>query len=361
MAKKLKAEGRVLLRNSGNHKFPEFNIMDYKLSMIKSLNFYSLEVENKDKMQYALAYWKSLDKDIKGLDKLHPSWFSTIGALCHMIHKRQLPIDEFDVSRLESAYDGLMDEVKKITADVAPKAVVTVQDRIEDVAKQHIGEIEGAVDQFIFENKEFDVKAYLTSNGVKAPVAKKIGEWFKTKLPELKEAYVGEDKDLKDAYSHLGKRGLKRSIDFIEGLVDSCGHVAIIAKTTRAPRKRKPQPPSKLVMKMKWCKEFADLGMKSQFPERIIGSTEVWLYDTIKRRLARYVASEGNELSVKGTTLLNWDPVKSGSKIIRKPDILSGHDGWTKRPMNNLFNEIKSTLGKVNGRTNESQIILKVF
>jgi hypothetical protein len=284
-----------------------------------------------------------------------------------MIMKRELALEEQDVARLDNAYDLIKVELQKINTpkvqDPVPKDTSeSIQEKIINLASSHIGEIEYAFDQFLLKDEAFDVKDYIKLNEVKAPIASKIGQWFKLKIPEFVEAQKGVDKDLCEAYEYLGKRRLKRAINFLEELVAACDNMAIVARTTRAPRVRKAQPPSKLVANMKYQKEYPLLGLKSVHPEKVIGATELWLFDTEKRRLIKYQAQDGSELSVKGTTVMNFSPEKSGSKIIRKPDVqLKGVTGFTKRPMNALFNEIKGTMGSVRGRTSDTQLILKVF
>ncbi len=361
MSKNLKQKGRKILRAQNNRHYPEWDILQYNLSLIKNLNFYSLEVDDKDKMKYAIAYWKSLDLPVKGLEKLRPSWFSTVGAVCHMIHKRELPISDSDIARVMFARIQLINEAKLIIEEKSTKEVVTVQDRMNEIAASHIGEIEGQLDDFVLNKTEIDVKAYIKANAIKAPVAKKIADHFKKQIPELQEAIVGGDSQLKEGYSNFSKAGLRKYTQVVEKLVEDCGHAIVIARTTCAPRIRKAQPASKLVAKIKYLKDFADMNMKSQHPEKIIGAQETWWYDTAKRRIIRYVAQDGMELGVRGTTILNFAPDKSCSKIVRKPEILNGHADLTKRPMNSIMNDIRATAGKVTGRTNPSMILLKCF
>jgi hypothetical protein len=363
--KEIKAKGRAILRAQKELAAPPFNIMDYKLSMIHALNYYNATVDDdKKKRAWAYSYWKSLGKDPRVLDGLGDYFFHSVGAVAHMASSG-IPLHEADLIRLDSAFIQLSNEAKKIVVEqkADPKVQVdkqTIQDRMDQLASLHIAEFENAIDELVTDQVDFDPKGYLLSNQVKAPIAKRIGEWFKPKLKEVQSAFSG-DEQLKEGYSNLGKRGCNKLQALLESMIQSCDHMAIVSKITRAPRVKKQQPPSKLVAKMKWLREFADLKMKSLYPEKIIGATEVWIYDTAKRRLLKYVAQDGYELSVKGTTLQNWDPSKSGSKIIRKPEMLDGYESMTKRPLSNLFNDIRGVVGKLNGRTSENQIILKAF
>ena len=360
---KLKAKGRKILADKKTH-VPDFNVMDYDSSLIRALNFYSSEVEDKHKRQYAYTYWKSKELDVKRLDKLPDSWFSTVGAVAHMVLKA-VPLNDTEVARLDNAYLQLCAiavpaEVEK--ASVAVETTEGVQDRIFAGAKLHIGEMEGWIDDFVTTGTVNSCKNYLAKNQVKAPTIKYIIDHFrKSYLLDL-EAYAQGDDEMIEAYSNLGKVKVRKLSQYINSIIEECGTVAQISRTTRAPRKRKEQPASKVVAKMKWMREFADLGLKSVNAEKIVGAESVWLFDTAKRRVIKYESIDGMTLTVKGTTLQNWNPEKSGSKIIRKPDIqLNGISDKGKRPMTALYNEIKGAVGKVKGRTSDDMIILKVF
>lgn len=367
MASKLKQKGRAILRHKSSYHFPDFKIMDYKISMLNSLNYYSSDVDDKEKQQFAINYWNSQGKDTKEIAQLKPFWFSTIGAVAHMVHVRKLPIEDFDITRLEAAYIQLQRECKnqdsiEVEPVVVKESAESIQSKMDSLASKYIGDVEHAFDQFIFNGESFDTKRFIQTNNIKGPVAKKIGQWFKAKIPELSDAYTGADPDLLEGYGNIGRRGLKKAVMFVQEIVSTCENMVIIARTTKAPRAKKQQIPSKVVAKMKYLKEYSDLGLKSVHPEKIIGASEIWLYDTAKRRLIKYVVQDGAELSVKGTTIMNFDPAKSGSKIVRKPEVtLKGLDDYSKRPMSNLFNSIKGTTGIVRGRTADSQLILKVF
>ena len=132
------------------------------------------------------------------------------------------------------------------------------------------------------------------------------------------------------------------------------------AKVQRKPRARKEKPANVLVAKMKFLREFPELGLKSDEPKSIVGSQQVWLYDVEKRKLACYTAEKGKTLTVKGTTILGWDVAESSMKTLRKPEeIVSAN--LAKRTLNANFNGVKTKPQAVNGRTNEKTLILKVF
>ncbi len=362
-SKKLQAKGRAILKAKSSIHPPDFNIMDYKMSMVRALNHYSANVDPKEKTKFAFQYWKTQGKNITPLKNLPDSWFSTIGAVAHMAIS-DIPLHEHDLIRLDNAYNQLVEiananVVETESVSVVTKKTKSVQDYINDAASEMIGEIfEHSIDTLIKTGDILDVKTSLTSNQVKAPVAKKIAEWAKVKLNEFKTA--NDDKELTEAYG--GKRVLNKIIGYMETVIADCGTIAQIAKTTRAPRKRKEKPASVLAAKMKYMREFIEFKLKSITPDKIVGSDQVWLYNTKLRKLFKYQALDGYTLTIKGTTVQNFDPEKSGSKILRKPEIqLNDINTMSKRPISNLFNEIKATMGRATGRVNEDYIIINAF
>jgi hypothetical protein len=86
------------------------------------------------------------------------------------------------------------------------------------------------------------------------------------------------------------------------------------------------------------------------------------VYNTKTRKLGRYVASEQDKsMTVKGSTILGWDPKLSVSKTLRKPkEQLKEFMGSGKVQLRTFLDKIKATEVKLNGRTNDQTIILRV-
>jgi hypothetical protein len=114
---------------------------------------------------------------------------------------------------------------------------------------------------------------------------------------------------------------------------------------------------------MKYLNEFSELKLTSVAPKTVLGSTEIWLYDTQKRKLSYYVAdSHIGTMTVKGTTIVGFDATKSGVKTLRKPaDVLKKLMAGGKPASRKVFSEINAVHAQPNGRTNEHTIILKAY
>ena len=358
-ANRQRAKGRELLAGIKLDP-PQFNPIDYQLSMIRCLNYYNTVVEDKQKRSYAYQYWKQNSHNTKLLDSLGDHCFHTVGAVAHMV-MLDMPVSDHDRMRLDNAYTQLLEQVKiesKTTKSSAQKTPVAKVDQSDEILRSHLGEIEGWIDLFSLEGTETLCKEYLLTHELKPAMVRDIGAFLKGKIKEFTLAC--DDKETCDAYG--GKRKCTAMVRYLESALADCDGLVHNAVKVRAPRVKKAQPPAKLVAKMKYKKELAELRMKSVFPEKIINSSYVFMFDSVKRRLVKYEAMDGYTLTVKGTTIMNWDHTKSGSKIIRKPnEQLACVNDMTKRPLNNLFNDIRGALGKLTGRTNDDMIILKVF
>jgi hypothetical protein len=132
------------------------------------------------------------------------------------------------------------------------------------------------------------------------------------------------------------------------------------AKVNKKPRAKKPTDKSKVVAKMKYLKQDDKLKLVSINPQDIIGSQELWIYNTKTRKLGKYVAAEYQELGVKGTTITGFDVNKSVQKTLRKPEEqLKEFKSAGKVALRKFLEDIKAVDIKLNGRTNEDTILLK--
>jgi hypothetical protein len=239
--------------------------------------------------------------------------------------------------------------------------VVSIQDRIEEKARDLAGEIEGAIDEFITNKKsDFSAKNYLLAQSASAPVAKRIGEFYVRLYNELADAINQEDEQLVEGYSNFNKRELKAFHKFVGVIIEDCEQMVQTAKATRAPRKRKATPPSKVVGKLKYLKEFAELNLKSCKPEDILSATELWVYNTKYRKVQVYKADVGT-LSVKGTTILGFSVKDSTSLTLRKPEEFFKNLSLGKRALNAAIKKITTKPSTPNGRVNEECVLLGAF
>ena len=108
-------------------------------------------------------------------------------------------------------------------------------------------------------------------------------------------------------------------------------------------------------------KENKELKLVSISPVDIVGATELWIFNAKTRKLGRYVAASYQTLSVKGTSILNFDEQKSVAKTLRKPaDQLKEFNKAGKVALRTFIKDIRATEIRLNGRINEDTVLLKV-
>jgi hypothetical protein len=77
--------------------------------------------------------------------------------------------------------------------------------------------------------------------------------------------------------------------------------------------------------------------------------------------LGKYVATEFAELGIKGTSIINYDEIKSVQKTLRKPeDQIKEFKAAGKVQLRKFLDDIKAVDIKLNGRINEEVVLLKV-
>lgn len=303
----------------------------------------------------------------KALEKATDYELRTIGVIAHAEH-RGMYISPFHSTKVRIETQRL---IEKYMNNVVVRSAFTVDH--DEVRKQeqkaqkeqlefskHKAEVDAAIDEFIKTGTQFSMRSYIAANNINKVTSASLAQRFTPLLKELKDAYDGSDKDLKEGYAHLGRIKLKHLIAMVQLIIADCAQAVVAAKAPRKPRAKKEKPASVLVAKMKYLKEFDELKLKSEQPTAIVGASVVWLYDTKRRKVSVYDAVDGEKLSVKGTTLIGWDVTKSTCKTLRKPaDFVQGN--LAKRAVAATYKGLKTKEGKVNGRTNEDTIILKVF
>jgi hypothetical protein len=348
----------------------------YMRDLIMALNYYNSNHDDKDKKKWFISHYAKIDKksavELLKVDEQH---FRTAGVLARMIEGGSV-LQEKEMNHLTQNTEKLLAQIEKRQksqdkqdkkdADAAyaasPSNVISIQQRMEEKAHDLAGEIEGAIDDFVLGGckSDFSTKNYLLSNQVAGPIAKRIGELFVNTAKEIREAIEGEDEQLVEGYSHFTKRELKKFLEFVDNIIADCNQMVQTAKANRAPRKRKEVSPTKQVARMKFMREFAELNLKSVSPTNIIGSTEVWFYNTKYRRIGVYRA-EGTTLSVKGTTIVGFDIKESKAFTLRKPEDFFKGLAMGKRALTNAMKTLRTKPSAPNGRINEETILIGAF
>jgi hypothetical protein len=348
---------------------PTIRLENYNVDIGTAMVWYTEHTDDKKRLKYAIEYFAKQNRknEVLALNKASDFDVRQIGIMCRLLSNGNT-LSDTHMALLESRVAILVakhqeiKEVKKVVA-VATAPVTSIQERMDEKARELAGEIEGAIDDYVTSKGKntFSAKNFLLAQAVSAPIAKRIGDSFVKLYNELADVINGEDDQLIEGYSNFSKKELKAFHKFVGEIVDDCQQMIQTAKAGRAPRKRKPQPPSKVVGKMKFMREFAELSLKSIKPETIIGSSEVWYYNTKYRRVGVYKGENGNPLSVKGTTIIGFDIKESQQMTLRKPEEFFKGLALGKRALNGALKKLTTKPSTPNGRINEECILLGAF
>jgi hypothetical protein len=266
--------------------------------------------------------------------------------------------------------EGKNDEVEAEDGQVEAKTdvyVPSIQERLREAAWRMTEELEDALENFSQDPEAFDPKAFkvlnlLRSKQAKAAHARVIKDFYARQHDEYIELQEGKCEQLKEGYSHLTKAQIKKISSFYAEIISACDMLAQEAKVNRKPRVKKPTDKTKLIAKLKYLKQDDKLKLVSVNPVDVIGSKELWVFNTKTRKLGKYVAAEYQDLSVKGTTIVGFDENKSVQKTLRKPeDQLKEFKAAGKVQLRKFLDDIKAVDIKLNGRINEETILLRVM
>jgi len=347
-----------------------------------AMEYYRLEFSGKD-LKPAIIKWMTnvgcAKEDIAAFKKTKDNRCNvTMGAIASCLNRGMPAVrEDFNDGRDTSAWlrksivevieAGKNDKEDEVVDAKPVVAQPTIQERVREASYRMTEEIEDAIENFQTDPENFDPKAFkmlnlLKGKEVKAAHARIIKDLYARDLAELEELASGKgDEQLKEAYSHRTKKQIRNLIAFYQEIASACDMLAQEAKVNRAPRAKKSVPVEMLIAKLKFMKSNEPLKLVSINPKDIIGAGELWIFNTKTRKLGKYVAAEFNTLSVKGTTVINFDEFKSVQKTVRKPEEkLKEFKSAGKIALRKFLEDINATDTKMNGRINEDTILLKV-
>jgi hypothetical protein len=341
--------------------------------LCKMLNWYNIMSDEKDKDRWLIEYMKN--NGYSKTDILNIMNLNALGSVC----KNSASV----LARIESngaTFDGEIKGIvaskirqalsynqKEIKEDITSAKVVSIQDRIKALAEPHIVHIDEEIHSWYYERKTkivFSLYTYLQRNQLNAQICNHIKTLISKIHDEHAEMLQGEDEQLNEAYAYLPNTSKKAIMKQLDACMEDIARFVGNAKASKPkkPRKKKEVTASKLINKLNYQKEFNKLKIKSIMPESIIGSQQLWLYNTKYDQLIMLNAISPTGLSVKGSTIIDFDPDASIKKKVRKPEdtiqkVLSGG----KQVLIKLMSTLTTKPIEVNGRINNDTIILRAI
>lgn len=350
-----------LTKKSGE---PGVDLDNYMTSLNAALAYYNTNFDNKTKRRWAIEHINGIDQvmasDINRIEEdFQFRSFGTVARILangNVLQDKELKWFSMRLAELKN----LIPIVKSVVVDTTPKVVVpTVQDHILNKAREICAIIDGEIDEFVAAGCPKEFKFSVTSKAYNAPIAKHLIAFYKDHVAELAEVLDGKDEQLNEGYGNFKRMELKRFHSLLESFVADAEQVT---KTVfRKPRARKAKPAAEIVKRLKFKVSDEDYGIQSVSPYKIVGASELWVFNTKYKKLQVYRAIDNDTLTVKGTSVLNYNTVTTQSKTLRKPELVGAYAKLGKRTLNTTFKDLTTKPTTPNGRINEECILLAVF
>lgn len=390
MATKLKQASIAIRQNKGRDMGPKWEGCDtltaeqFAKKWREAMDWYRLETSGKELKPKVIDwmarnnYTKSEIQSYKKTKDFRTN--GTMGAIAACLLKGMPEVRaDFNNGRSFAEYlrtsikdvitagkNDIEEETVKLVKATIPQP--TIQDRLKEAAGEMSEEIDLAIDSWITDPEAFDPKAFklvnlLRGKGTKAAHARLIKTYFAKGHEELLELASGQaEEQLREAYSHMARKHVKKLIDFYESIMTACDQISAEAKLTKKPRAKKAVPAEKLVAKLKFKASDDKLGLTSVPPAQLVGAQSAVVYNTKTRKIGIYTSLNSSGLVVKGTTIGNFTE-KSIQKTLRKPEVQLREfkEQNTQKRVETWIRNIKATEVALNGRLNQDVMILKVF
>ena len=224
------------------------------------------------------------------------------------------------------------------------KVYVSLKTKITNLL---IGELEGFIDDFSYDKNDYEIPNKLIEKAGHPIDIKKVITHFDNRFNELH--------DLVDKQSFI------IAINTIRDSLNEINNTK--PKMTKRIRKPKKINPTKMVKNLNYLKNTEDNKFKSIDPEKIIGANTLWVWDTKYGKLGTYIAKSDEQLSIKGSTIQNFDASSSIQKKIRRSEekILSQLLLAGKVTQRKILDGIKTLEKPLTGRINSYTILIRLY
>lgn len=326
----------------------------------KALKFYNYYCSTKDLMDDYITYLASENIDSKtqkAVKRFASDYFSffTYTKIARMVN-RGMPKD-VENPIYSALYDGTQQIISKarvdaqgaaeVKEDTKPKApVIPPMKRLEEkVHKEVICHIDWAQDDWLDNPHNIgalNVIQYMSGGNIPAKGCQFIYNYLDKDISLLQDAVDESCDQAVEAWSFLTRSQLKK---WLKAFTTMRADVAKYEKQHKKAvvRKKKAVPAIKQIKNLKYNTD------STVSPAKIPGAMTVVLFNEKTRKLQKYVALTRDGVSVKGTSIKDFDEDKSYQITIRAKDV----DSVYKPSIVKDMEKSTSKKSKVNGRVNE--------
>lgn len=337
---------------------------NFETKLAYALNSYHTIYDIKDCKKFLLnffKYEKEIHEKLQTLDENTLHQFETFALNIKFLSESNLPVDvtpENEEYFKKKTNELLSLEKRRIDPEKAEERGYNIQKAIEEKAFQYTAKIDEYLDEYIFNKKkiEFNIVEFLKDSGLSNLHGRKLYNFYEKQKQEFID--IQTDAELREANKHLTDKRLKDIIRFYDDLLNDIDSFSkLLSQRKTQVRKPKKQSVEKLISKVKFCKESAELNVCSLNPSKIIGSNICIIYN---ERYKKLTIIYGKNMNIRGTSVVDYTNAKT--KVLRNPKMfVSKFKECKKSEIDYLWKNIKTTETEGTGRIGENSIILNVF
>lgn len=336
--------------------------------MLAAFNWYSYNYVGSDSKKFVLNYLK---KAFKGGDQVAAKFadledwrFGATGWMAKQLHDgHKLPASYMErfQERLK-ALNLLLKARAPVVAATIKEAAPAVAKLFTTGAKSIISEIDERIDTFTKkEFLEFNAYNWLAERSPSSNTISDVIDYYQPYLDEVlaAEAKSGDDQ-VREAYEKIPKARIRSLRDFLAKFISASDQLSHTKKRERKPRAKKVKSALQLTKGLKYKQSDDTYKIRSIQPTELVGALQLWVFNTKTRKLGVYHAVDDKPLSIKGTTIQDYNETTSFQKKVRKPekvlpDVLSGN----KVALRKIMDGVNAKSSKLNGRINSDTILLR--
>jgi hypothetical protein len=357
---------------------------NFKTRVISALNWANGVLTHEQLKRQTIEYLISNDRPVGNLEFLDDWKFANVGKTAWLLNNG-CPLQESWSERFDATINTLYQDThtpeETDTSNIQLVKPTRMQVKAANNNKkieEAISFVEDLVDNAVISGEEVnDSQVYhkFTGDKLDEKVAKHVYEQLTSKHHDLvKEVSslesLTEEEKIQQFDDESAYESYFRNIeDNIQSLVSVINQVSSYLGNKKSLKKSERKLGSKMKAK-RIEQQMQNLNFKVQDasykvisinPTAIVGSQTLLAFNTKTRKLSIYVASTEEGLSVKGTTIQNYDEKLSIQKIIKDKDMLSQFQAGNIRRVEVLLDGIRAKYSEVTGRMNEHTVLLKVF
>jgi len=318
--------------------------------LANSLNWYSATGTLDDAYKFYKDFFKTQGRTQEGelIAKVPGDWVNRTGAWLTRLVSMGVVLPDSSRRFLElKIKESLAHAVIEQAVEASPP---NIQQRIREKNSEFIGEIEGMLD----DNNIPDMYEYLKEKSATGLAARALALKLQPRALELAEAAKSVDPQLKEGYQHLSKKQIKSTQETVQRIIDDALRYADNSKKARKPRKKKVVTADKQVSKMAFAARNDQYKLASISPAKIVGASELWVFNAKYKTLGVYRALDSKGLQVRKSFILNVDEANSYAKRIGRK---------TEEHLNTVLNggkvALRKLLDSINGDKLENKRITK--